>query len=252
LKDVVAEAVKRAPSDREIFVRARCPDPRESAEVLSLLSADDRSPRFLDSTDPPPAEPAPAAPDLEPGTRIGPYVIVDCIGRGGMGEVFLGSDPRLRRRVALKCLIGSVPRDMRRDRILNEARAAGSISHPNVAAVHDVVEKDDRMFIVMEYVEGETLAARLKRERLPVGAVLTFGRQLASALTAAHAQGVIHRDLKPSNIQLTSQGTVKVLDSGIANAVRSLSSVSSGASTPTSMRCVCRATATACRARSGS
>src|SRR5581483_6353386 len=98
-------------------------------------------------------------------------------------------------------------------------------------AIHDVIEKDDRMFIVMEYVEGETLAARLKRERLSVDAILTIGRQLASALTAAHAQGVIHRDLKPSNIQLTPQGTVKVLDFGIANAVRSLSSVGSAAST---------------------
>src|SRR5207248_2915171 len=99
-------------------------------------------------------------PDLQPGTRVGPYVILDRAGRGGMGEVFLGSDPRLHRKVALKCLIASPhDTDARRARALYEARAAARIAHPNVATVHDVVEQDGRAFIVMEYVEGESLAA---------------------------------------------------------------------------------------------
>jgi serine/threonine-protein kinase len=90
--------------------------------------------------------------------------------------------------------------------------------HPNVATIHDVVEHDDRAFIVMEYVEGESLAARLKRERLPIERVVAIGRQLASALAAAHACGVVHRDLKPGNVHFATDGTVKVLDFGIANA----------------------------------
>ncbi len=162
---------------------------------------------------------------IQPGAAVGPYVILGHIGRGGMGEVFLGNDRRLRRKVALKCLLGSVPRDVRREHILHEARAAASINHPNVAAIYDVLDQDDRMFIVMEYVDGETLAARLGRERLSIDAAIAIGRQLAAALAAAHAQGVIHRDLKPANIQLTPQGGLKVLDFGIANAAYSLTTL---------------------------
>src|SRR5437667_1497020 len=158
--------------------------------------------------------------DVQPGRRFGPYVIVDRLGRGGMGQVFLSSDTRLRRKVALKCLIASrVSADARRARILREARAAAGISHRNVATIHDVIEHDGRAFIVMEYVEGESLAARLKRERLPIDAVIAIGRQLVAALAAAHASGVIHRDLKPANIQLLPDGTVKVLHFGVAKAM---------------------------------
>src|SRR5262245_35649652 len=130
-----------------------------------------------------------------------------------MGEVFLGHDPRLQRRVALKCLTDAEhqPGDVR-SRIMREARAAARLNHPNIPAVYDVLEHDGRMFIVMEYVEGESLAARLARERLPLDQVRVIGRQLASALSVAHAQGVIHRDLKPANIHLCSDGSIKVLD----------------------------------------
>lgn len=233
LKHVVAEAAKRPPAERETFVRGQIPDPYESALVLSILAAErGGAPKTASATDPATMDPGRLeGPALDPGSRVGPYVIVDRIGRGGMGEVFLGNDPRLRRRVALKCLIGSMPHDVRRQQILQEGRAAASINHPNVAAIHDVIEKDDRMFIVMEYVEGETLAARLRRERLPIERAVAIGRQLAAALAAAHAQGIVHRDLKPANIQLNSQGTVKVLDFGIANAARSLSSVRADATT---------------------
>jgi hypothetical protein len=225
LRDVVAEAVLRHPAEREAFVRSHFPDPEECTTVLSLLAdAEATAPQSESATDDGPAA-------IGPGTAIGPYVVVDRIGRGGMGEVFLGSDPRLRRRVALKCLTGSVPHDLRREQILNEARAAAAITHPNVAAIYDVIEKDDRMFIVMEYVQGETLAARLRREPLPIETAVAFGRQLASALAAAHRQGVVHRDLKPANVQLTPQGTVKVLDFGIANAAHSLTTAGTHSTT---------------------
>ena len=210
VKDVIVEAMRLPPSERARFVRERCSDPRVAAEILALLGDRGAEPADGDAT----MEYALGI-DLEPGTRIGPYVVIDTIGRGAMGQVFLVSDPRLRRRVALKCVLG---RDDQRARILHEARAAARVSHPNVAAIHDVVEHDDRAFIVMEYVEGETLAARLRRERMPIGRAIAVGRQLASALAAAHAKGVVHRDLKPGNIQLTPDGSIKVLDFGIANA----------------------------------
>ena len=131
--------------------------------------------------------------------------------------MFLGHDPRLERRVALKCLIASgATRDEDQARILREARAAARLNHPNIAAVYDVLQQDDRTFIVMEYVEGENLASKMMRERMPIAQVRRIGRQLASALASAHAQGVIHRDLKPANIHITADGTVKVLDFGVA------------------------------------
>ena len=192
-----------------------------------MLRAYDEDPGFLE-TPPYVDDEIDELADLEPGTRVGPYVIMERLGRGGMGQVFLSNDPRLHRKVALKCLISSrsTAADDRRSRILHEARAAARISHPNVAAVHDVIEYDGRAFIVMEYVEGESLAARLRRDRLPMDRAVAIGRQLAAALTAAHATNVIHRDLKPANIQLMPDGLVKVLDFGVAKALAMLSTTS--------------------------
>lgn len=140
--------------------------------------------------------------------------MVGKIGAGGMGEVFLGHDSRLKRKVALKCLtLGD--RDRQR-RILDEARAAARFNHPNIAAIYDVLEHEGRAFIVMEYVEGQSLRERLEHGPLPLGDVFSIGRQLASALAAAHEQGIIHRDLKPANVQVMPDGFVKVLDFGVA------------------------------------
>jgi serine/threonine protein kinase/tetratricopeptide (TPR) repeat protein/TolB-like protein len=220
-KDLITEVLKRSPAERAAILRDRCPDPALRAEIEAMLRAYEKDPDFLEQ---PPAvgEEVDEFADLQPGTRVGPYVIVDRLGRGGMGQVFLSSDPRLHRKVALKCLLTSRIVDQggddRRRRILREARAAAAISHPNVATIYDVIEHDNRAFIVMEYVEGESLAARLKRERLSIPAILSIGRQLAAAVAAAHATGVIHRDLKPGNVQLLPDGTVKVLDFGVAKA----------------------------------
>jgi eukaryotic-like serine/threonine-protein kinase len=150
------------------------------------------------------------------GSTVGPYRVLARLGAGGMGEVFLGDDPRLGRRVALKCVSAASQDGEWRAHSLREARAAARLTHPNIAAVHDVLEQDGRMFIVMEYVEGESLAARLARGALAPDEVTAIGRQLASAMSAAHADGVIHRDLKPANIQLSAGGSVKVLDFGVA------------------------------------
>ncbi|MEO8521989.1 MAG: serine/threonine-protein kinase [Acidobacteriota bacterium] len=169
------------------------------------------------------------------GSQVGPYVLLDHLGRGGMGEVFLGRDPRLDRSVALKCLLtpeGAAP-DLQNS-VVREARAAARISHPHVAAIYDVVEHDGRPFIVMEYVPGETLAALLKRGALAPARAVAIGREIAEALTAAHASGVVHRDLKPANIQVTPRGGIKILDFGIATALASLATTrtSAGASAP--------------------
>ena len=160
-----------------------------------------------------------------PGARIGPYVLLERLGAGGMGEVFLARDTRLQRKVALKCLFPSgegAEGDVARSRILREARAAARINHPNVASIHDVFEDRGRAFIVMEYVEGGSLHDAVAAGALDPRRVIAIGRQLTAAVAAAHAQGVIHRDLKPANIQLTREGSVKVLDFGVAKTSASL------------------------------
>ena len=154
---------------------------------------------------------------LTPGTRLGPYEIQAAIGAGGMGEVYLAHDTRLNRKVALKSLSGpSVDTPQARERLLREARAAAQLTHPNIAAIHDILDSGPCPCIVMEYVQGETLAAKIARGPLPCAQALSIGIQLADALVQAHAAGVIHRDLKPANVQVAPDGTAKILDFGIA------------------------------------
>jgi tetratricopeptide (TPR) repeat protein/TolB-like protein len=152
---------------------------------------------------------------------IGPYRILEPLGAGAHGDVFLAEDTRLGRRVALKTLRDLATRGLAetRKRMLREARAAARLNHPNIAAVYDVIETPDALHIVMEHVPGTTLAARLRQGALQPLQVLDLGVQLASALAHAHGQGVIHRDLKPGNIVLTSSGQAKILDFGVARTV---------------------------------
>ncbi len=151
------------------------------------------------------------------GSSIGPYLVVERLGAGGMGEVYLAFDTRLNRKVALKSLgTASAAEPGTHDRLLREARAAAGLAHPNIAAIHDIFETGSRPCIVMEYVQGESLAARVGRGPLPCEQALSIGIQLADALTHAHAAGVIHRDLKPANVMLGPDGTAKVLDFGLA------------------------------------
>jgi tetratricopeptide (TPR) repeat protein len=150
--------------------------------------------------------------------RIGRYRVLSRLGAGGMGEVFLGEDTTLGRRVALKrpaSVLASDP--AARGRVLREARAAATLAHPHVCVVHEVGEDDQgRPFLAMEYLEGETLTERIGRGPLPLGDVLRLGIQAAGALEAAHGHGVVHRDIKPSNLMLTTHG-VKLLDFGLAS-----------------------------------
>ena len=157
---------------------------------------------------------------LSPGRRLGPYEIVSPLGSGGMGEVYEARDTRLQRRVALKTLRPEFLADSHaRRRFEREARALSALSHPNICTVFDVGQENGIDFIVMEYVDGETLAALLDRQALDEPTAVRYGGQIADALAEAHDRGVLHRDIKPQNVMVTSRGQVKVLDFGLAKAV---------------------------------
>jgi eukaryotic-like serine/threonine-protein kinase len=169
---------------------------------------------------------------LVPGTRVGPYEIVAPLGAGGMGEVYRARDARLGRDVALKTLPDAFARDPERlARFRREAEVLASLNHPNIAAIYGIEEApvtgeggverrlQSAQTLVLELVEGPTLADRLAAGVVPVEDALPIARQIAEALEAAHDQGIVHRDLKPANIKLRPDGTVKVLDFGLAKAM---------------------------------
>jgi serine/threonine-protein kinase len=154
---------------------------------------------------------------LGPGTRLGPYEIQSALGAGGMGEVYRAKDTKLGRDVAIKVLPSSLTSDPERlARFGREAQVLASLNHPNIAAIHHLETTGDAPALVMELVEGESLADRIARGPVPIDEALPIAKQIAEALEAAHEQGVIHRDLKPANIKVRPDGTVKVLDFGLA------------------------------------
>jgi tetratricopeptide (TPR) repeat protein len=155
------------------------------------------------------------------GQTISHYLIIGKLGSGGMGEVYLAEDQRLSRKVAIKFLPADVATDERaRQRLLREARTAATLDHPNICAIYEVGQDDSHSFIVLQYIEGETLAARLRSQRPDLREALAIAEQVADALNEAHARGIIHRDIKPENIMLTTRGQVKVLDFGLAKTLR--------------------------------
>ena len=153
---------------------------------------------------------------LVPGTRLGPYEITAPLGAGGMGEVYRARDTRLERTVAIKILPSHLSCDpVRKQRFEREAKTISSLNHPHICVLHDIGQQDGIDYLVMECVEGDTLAKRLEKGPLPLEQVVKYGGQVADALDKAHRSGVVHRDLKPGNIMLTSTGA-KVLDFGLA------------------------------------
>jgi serine/threonine protein kinase len=150
------------------------------------------------------------------GTKLGPYEIVTLLGAGGMGEVYRARDVRLERTVAIKILPADLSSDpARKQRFEREAKTISSLNHPHICTLHDVGSQDGIDFLVMECVEGETLAKRLEKGPLPLDQALKYGTQIADALDKAHRCGVVHRDLKPGNIMLAKSGA-KLLDFGLA------------------------------------
>src|SRR5262245_36028076 len=154
---------------------------------------------------------------LEPGSKIGTYEIVGTLGAGGMGEVYRAHDTRLKRDVAIKTLPEEFSSSSDRiARFQREAEVLASLNHANIAGIYDLQESGDSRFLVLELVEGETLAEVLARGPMPLGQVLRVAIQICEAIEAAHEKNIIHRDLKPANIKFTPDGDVKLLDFGLA------------------------------------
>lgn len=237
VKGVLEIVLRGAPPERPDLVRRLCDaDESLAAEVRGLVQAAEAD----GPLDDPPAVESASQPtastestELRAGRAvvIGPYRLTRRIGRGGMGEVFLATDVRLHREVAVKVLnprLDAQPRFAQH--LLREARAAARLSHPNIASVYDVIDDGGRVSLVMEYLPGETLAARLQRGALPLGRVVDYGRQMAAALHHAHEHGLLHCDFKPANVVITPEDRVKVLDFGLARRFAQTESDAVGAS----------------------
>src|SRR5438128_7794980 len=151
------------------------------------------------------------------GTKLGRYEIRSQLGAGGMGEVYLAQDTKLDRKVALKILPADVAAHPdRMKRFVQEAKTASALNHPNIITIHEIDETDSGHFIATEFIEGETLRDRMRTTPMKLGEALDVAVQITSALSAAHAAGIVHRDIKPENIMLRGDGIGKVLDFGLA------------------------------------
>ena len=201
---------------------------------------------------------------LTPGTRLGVFELAELLGRGGMGEVYRATDTKLKRQVAIKVLPPSLAADHDRlARFQREAEVLASLNHPNIAAIYGLEESPSAVSgqagvtaLVMELVEGDDLSQRIARLRapdvsarqagMPLDEALPIAKQIAEALEAAHGQGIIHRDLKPANIKVRADGTVKVLDFGLAKAMEPVGSEAKMSQSPT-IRAPCAPPPRSCR-----
>ena len=218
IKQIFNSAVREEPSQRAAFLSEACGnDGNLRKEVESLIRAHEKDGSFIDSPAYDRSSFIDKFGDLKPGKRLGSYEIRSFIGQGGMGQVYLATDTRLNRKVALKLLPASVTRDVERiGRFEQEARSASALNHPNIITIYEICEVDSTLMIATEFVEGETLRRRLTLSRLSLNEVLHIAIQIADALSAAHKAGIIHRDIKPENIMIRPDGYVKVLDFGLA------------------------------------
>ena len=237
-------ALQTSAAERAAMVRASGEPADVQDEVLSLLATHDQADAFLNtqpalegrgfSTAMAPgfttALPPEVSPPLSPGTLLGTYRIKRILGEGGMGVVYLAEDTRLHRQVALKLLSPNrAAHPKQRERLKQEARAAAALTHPGIATIYALEEIDAQLVIVSEYLDGETLRVEIERGALPAARALDSSIAIARAMAAAHERGIVHRDLKPENILRTSDGTLKILDFGLAqfdDAARDLASLS--------------------------
>jgi serine/threonine protein kinase len=216
IEELYHSARKREPGQRSAFLAEACRGDEELRRKVELLLAQDVSnddavgEKILDR---PAWEAAPSLlgqpgnARLTPGAQIGPYKIEAALGAGGMGEVYRALDTRLKRTVAIK-----VAKENFGERFEREARAIAALNHPNICTLYDVGPN----YLVMELIEGPTLAERIEKGPVPLEEALGIAKQIADALEAAHEKGVVHRDLKPGNVKIKPDGTVKVLDFGLA------------------------------------
>src|SRR5262245_39014172 len=198
IEQVFHAARERKGEERARYLDEVCgPDVGLRRKVELLLQEDDKTERLLNT----PVELIVAT--LSPSTAVGRYEVVGVAGRGGMGQVYRARDRRLKREVALKALPGVVAHDKPLlARFQREATVLASLNHPNIATIYDVVERDGAPFLVLEFIDGATLAERLLRGALPVDEILRIASQIAMGLQAAHEKGIVHLDLKPGNIMI--------------------------------------------------
>jgi eukaryotic-like serine/threonine-protein kinase len=224
IKEIFDRALDVGPDERASFLAEACPSEADlRSEIESLLAAHDDAGTFLQS----PAvevaareivadEVSPPAPQLI-GRELANYRIISLLGRGGMGEVYLAEDKRLRRKIALKLLPSDFTNNAERvRRFEREASAASATNHPNILTIHEIGEAQGAHYIVSEFVEGQTLRALIERGRLGHSEAMAIAEQVADALSVAHEAGIIHRDIKPENVMVRPDGLVKVLDFGLA------------------------------------
>ena len=224
------EALRQGAHEREAFLAVACAgDDALRREIESLL-AHDGGAAFLST----PAVANVIGPGIRIGQALGPYVISAQIGEGGMGEVYRARDTKLDRDVAIKVLPEAFAADAGRvARFQREARTLASLDHPNIAIIHGLEQVGDVHALVMELVPGEDLSQRIVRGAIPIDEALPIAKQIAEALEAAHERGIIHRDLKPANIKVRADGTVKVLDFGLAKVMELLGARSDVSQPPT-------------------
>ncbi len=223
VRGILQSAMELRPAERAVYLDRECArDPMLRKDVDEMLSIEGKlDPDFLES----PAAEHVALPvsstssnsKLAPGTQLGHYEVQALLGEGGMGEVYRGRDTRLNRTVAIKVIPRALASDpFRKQRLEREAKAISALQHPNICTLYDVGHQNGTYFLVMEYLEGETLAKRLQKGPLSLDLTLRYGIEVADALDVAHRRGIVHRDLKPANIFITSHGESKVLDFGLA------------------------------------
>jgi Tol biopolymer transport system component/tRNA A-37 threonylcarbamoyl transferase component Bud32 len=210
ITEIFHAARSRDSAERDAFVASRCGDDAALRDEVEAMLAADRQARRSDES----------ARVLAAGDRVGPYEVLSFLGMGGMGQVYRARDTKLHRDVAVKVLLPDVADNPDRiARFAREARVLASLNHPNIAQVYGLEESGGVGALVMELVEGRTLADRIARGPIPIQEALQIGRQIAEALEAAHERGIVHRDLKPANVKIRTDGTVKVLDFGLAKAL---------------------------------
>jgi serine/threonine-protein kinase len=229
ISDLFHAAKQRSPAEQDAFVKTACGDDEDlGRDVNSLLRAHHEGAEFGS---------APlmlVSQQFQPGSSFGAYRIEGLLGAGGMGEVYRAHDTKLNRDVALKVLPASLAIEPERiNRFQREAHVLAALNHPNIAAIYGLEESDGIQALVLELVEGSTLAERIARGPIPPDEALAIAKQIAQALEAAHEQEILHRDLKPSNVQLRPDGAVKVLDFGLAKALDSTQASSSATHSPT-------------------
>ena len=230
-------ALEREESERSAFLKQACAgDESLQEEVESLLAADKQAEDLIE---------APAVEMIAEGfakdqsgslkgRRMGSYKILSLLGAGGMGEVYRARDMKLEREVAIKVLPAQFTQDPERiARFQREAKLLASLNHPNIAAIHGLEESDGLQFLVLELVEGKTLAERVVKGPMPIEETLEVCRQIAEGVEAAHEKGVIHRDLKPANVKVTPEGKVKILDFGLAKAFEGETPITDISQSPT-------------------